>query len=118
MVTAVLNYDAKGGNHMAQQALAQIKEAEARAQALIKDAQEEAAQIMARAEQEAEEALARLEERCAEQAARQMTQAQADARLASDAFAQETEQLVGALRETLLARKPEAVEAVVRGITA
>jgi len=101
---------------MANEALSQIKEAEAQAQTLIKGAQEEATQIVARAEKEAEDALVQLNELCSRDATQTKRQAEAVARSASAAFVQETTQLCAALGQELSAQKPKAVDAVVKSV--
>jgi len=101
---------------MAEKALIQIKEAEAQAQVLLENAREEAAQIVARAEDKNAESFARLSEACGQQASESKQQAQANARAASAAFAEETMRQCAALKQQLLSRKAQAIAAVTQTI--
>ena len=103
---------------MAEKAFSQIMETEAQARELIKNAREEAARTIARAQEETADAFARLSEACAQQATEKKHQAEADARAASAAFAEESACQCAALKQKLLLRKPEAVDAVVQILTA
>ena len=101
---------------MANEALSQIKEAEAQAQALVRSAQEEAARNISRAEEETADAFSLLNEKCALDGAQKKQQAEASARTASAAFAEETAYQCVALKQELLAQKSKAVHAVVKSV--
>ena len=102
---------------MAEKAFAQIVETEKMARDLIKDAREEAARIVESAREEAETAFVSSSESLQEKALGKRKQAEADAAAASIAFSRETAAMCAELRQTLTARKREAVAAVFQVIS-
>ena len=101
---------------MAEKALLQIKDAEARAQALIENAREEAAQILKRAEEETAAAFLQLSETGRQQASEKRQQAETYAHANSLEFSKETAELCAALKQKLLKQKARAINAVIQSI--
>ena len=102
---------------MAEKAFAQIMETEKMARDLIKNAREEAARIVESAREEADAAFVSSSESLREKVSGKRRQAEADAAAASIAFLRETEAMCAELRQTLSARKLEAVKAVIQVIS-
>ena len=102
---------------MAEKALSQIVEAEAQAQAVLINAQEAAAQMVENAEKETETAFLQCCESFQCQEAEKKRQAKADAQTKSLEFSKQTDELCVALRERLLEKKSNGVDAVIKLIS-
>jgi len=98
---------------MAQAALAKIKQAEADAQQRIDEATQQAAQIVQQAHDDAKTAFAQCKQSCKQQAAQHKQQTQEDIQKKSAEHSDETALLCTQLKQQLLARKSQAVDAVI-----
>ena len=98
---------------MARETLLKIQEAESKAQALLSDARASADSIIKNSEEELTQEFSQLSEQAEKQALDEKEAAVKTAKLLSEDFSKQTQELCNALKKEMLLKKASAVDLVI-----